>query len=225
MNNTGEEVFWVSSWESFALFSTDNCFETSMSISLLLQKLPLFTRLRSTQGWECIYVNDSLLRMCLQSLQWYWITRTLLLHPGCATLVKGWCCPSNHASIDVFLNSISHALSHAIPCVILVKGGCCPSNHANIDVFLNAITRVLSHAIPCVVLVKGGCCTLCRVLFVCGLYNTTVSVLCCICEKGPLSTLHLRFSRSDTGLKGDAMCIPWRLACILDLSCLSFIST
>ena len=34
-------MFWVSSWESFALFSTDNRFEISVSISLLVQNLPL----------------------------------------------------------------------------------------------------------------------------------------------------------------------------------------
>ena len=32
-------VFLVSSWESFALFSTDNCFESSVLILLLLQNL------------------------------------------------------------------------------------------------------------------------------------------------------------------------------------------
>ena len=37
-------MFWVSSWESFALFSTDNCFEISVSISLLLQNLSLVSR-------------------------------------------------------------------------------------------------------------------------------------------------------------------------------------
>ena len=36
-----EEVFWVSSWASFGLFSTDNRFKISVSISLLLQNLPL----------------------------------------------------------------------------------------------------------------------------------------------------------------------------------------
>ena len=41
--NTAEEVFWVSSWESFALFSTDDLFEISVSMSLLLQNLPLLT--------------------------------------------------------------------------------------------------------------------------------------------------------------------------------------
>ena len=34
-------MFCVSSWESLALFSTDNRFEISESISLLLQNLPL----------------------------------------------------------------------------------------------------------------------------------------------------------------------------------------
>ena len=34
-------MFRASSWESFALFSTDNRFEISVSISLLLQNLPL----------------------------------------------------------------------------------------------------------------------------------------------------------------------------------------
>ena len=41
------EVFWVSHWESFALFSTDNRFEISVSISLLLQNLPLLIDRRS----------------------------------------------------------------------------------------------------------------------------------------------------------------------------------
>ena len=33
-------MFWVSSWESFALFSTDNRFEISVAISLMFQNLP-----------------------------------------------------------------------------------------------------------------------------------------------------------------------------------------
>ena len=41
INNTAEKVFWVSSWENFALFYADHRFEISVSFSLLLQNLPL----------------------------------------------------------------------------------------------------------------------------------------------------------------------------------------
>ena len=37
-------LFTISSWESFALFSTDNLFEISVLISLLFQNLPLFRK-------------------------------------------------------------------------------------------------------------------------------------------------------------------------------------
>ena len=70
-------MFWVSSWESFALFSTDNRFELSVPISLLLQNLPLLMEIVSITYYILISYHfiQQLAHMTFEIPNLYWAER------------------------------------------------------------------------------------------------------------------------------------------------------